>query len=74
MAVTKAYLNKRLETRLNTGLDEDFNPIYKTRSWSNIKATATDQNLFDLAGEISALQIHTLDAVRTVTHEELEEA
>jgi len=74
MAVSKVFLTKRLELRLNTGLDEQFSPIYKTRSWANIKSNASDANLFELAEEIGNLQTHTVDAIRTVTHEELEEA
>ena len=73
MAVSAVFLAKRLELRLNTGLDEDFNPILKTRSWAGIKSTATDANLYALAGEIGSLQLHTVDAIRTVTNHELEE-
>lgn len=73
MAVSAIFLAKRLEMRLNTGLDEDFNPILKTRSWAGIKSTATDANLFALADEIGSLQLHTVDAIRTVTQHELEE-
>ena len=40
MAVTVKPLVTRLQLRLNTGLDEDFNPIYRTRSYSNIKTDA----------------------------------
>lgn len=72
MAVDKVFINKRLELRVNTGLDVDLNPIMKTRSWSGIKPTATDANLFALAGEIGGLQAHTVTQIRTVTFEELE--
>jgi hypothetical protein len=73
MAVSKYFMTKTLQLRLNTGLDAQFNPIFRNRSWSNIKADATDQELFDLAGEIGALQVHGIDGVRTVTTEGLEQ-
>ena len=74
MAVDKVFINKRLEMRVQTGLDENFNPIFRTRSWQGIKPTATDAHLFELAGEIGSLQAHTVFQIRTVTFEELEEA
>jgi len=48
MAFSKVFLSKNLQLKLNTGLDENFNPIYKTRTWANVKANATDEDLFEL--------------------------
>ncbi len=73
MAVSAIPLTARLQLRLNTGLDESFNPIYRTRTFSNIKTSADNEDLFELAEEISNLQLHTLDAVRRVDEYELEE-
>jgi len=73
MAVSKIFLTKNLQLRLNTGLDASFNPIMKTRSWAGIKANATDVNLFELAEEIGSLQTHTVDEIRTTTVQALEE-
>ena len=73
MAVTAIPLTARLQLRLNTGLDENFNPVYRTRSHSNVKTSADNEDLFELAGEIAGLQEHTLDAVRRVDEYELEE-
>ncbi len=73
MAVTAIPLTARLQLRLNTGLDENFNPVYRTRSYSNVKTSADNEDLFALAGEIAGLQEHTLDAVRRVDEYELEE-
>ena len=73
MAVSAIPLTARLQLRLNTGLDESFNPIYRTRTLSNIKTSADNEDLFELAEEISNLQLHTLDAVRRVDEYELEE-
>ncbi len=73
MAVAKIFVSKRLELRLNTGLDDEMKPIYKTRGWPRVKPSATDANLFELAEEIGYLQLHTVESIRTVTQEELEE-
>jgi hypothetical protein len=74
MAVTSTFLTKNVQLRLNTGLDEDFNPIYKTRSWAGVKAAASAEDLFEVAEEIGSLQIHTVDEIRTTTVNALEEA
>jgi len=58
---------------LNTGLDEDFNPIYRTRSYSNIKTDADNVELFALAQDLESLQVHTVNSVRRVDEVELEE-
>jgi len=73
MAIDKTQLGKSLVLRLNTGLDEEFSPIYKNRSWSGIKSGASDANLHALAEEIGSLQTHTVDSIRTVTTDELED-
>jgi len=73
MAVTVKPLATRLQLRLNTGLDENFNPIYRTRSYSNIKTDADNADLFDLAQELESLQVHPINSVRRVDEVELEE-
>lgn len=73
MAVTATPITARLQMRLNTGLDENFNPVYRTRTFSNIKTSANNTDLYELAGEIGDLQLHTLDSVRRVDEYELEE-
>ncbi len=73
MAITVVPVSARLQLRLNTGLDEDFNPVYRTRSFSNVKTGAGNADLFELAQEIGTLQVHTIDSVRRVDEVELEE-
>ncbi len=73
MAVSVIPVNARLQLRLNTGLDENLNPVFRTRSFSNVKPTADNEDLFELAQEIGSLQVHSLDAVRRVDEVELEE-
>ncbi len=73
MPVSINPISTRLQLRLNTGLDENFNPIYRTRSFSNVKPVAGNEDLFELAGEIESLQQHTVNSVRRVDEVELEE-
>jgi len=73
MAINVIPVTARLQLRLNTGLDENLNPVYRTRSFSNVKTGAANADLFELAQEISLLQVHALDAVRRVDEVELEE-
>jgi len=73
MSVVVIPLGTRMTLRLNTGLDENLNPVYQNRSWHNVKPTATHANLMELGQELASLQVHTLDAVRRVDENELEE-
>ena len=73
MSVTRTPLVKRLQIRWNTGLDEEFNPVYRIRSWSNLNTAGTDQQIFDLALFIDALCEHTLNSARINTVDEIDE-
>ncbi len=73
MAVTAIPVGTRLTLRLNIGLDENLNPVYRSRSWSNVKPTASHAHLYTLAQEIGSLQVHTLLAIRRSDETELEE-
>jgi len=74
MPVSAIPIVTRMVLRLNTGLDENFNPVYRNRTWSNIKPSATDADLHELAQELAFLQVHTLSSVRKVDENELEES
>ena len=72
MSVTVIPVGSRLTMRLNTGLDENMNPVFRNRSFHNIKTGASDQDLFDVASQLGLLQAHTVDSVRRVNENELE--
>ncbi len=74
MPVDVIPVTSRLQLRLNTGLDENLNPVFRTRSFSNVKTGADNEELFELAQEIGSLQVHTIDSVRRLDEVELEEA
>lgn len=74
MSVNVVPISARLQLRLNTGLDENMNPVFRTRSYSNVKPVADNGELLELAQELSDLQVHTLDTVRRLDEVELSEA
>jgi len=73
MAVSETLISKRLQVVFNTGMDAEFNPIYSTRSWSNINTGASALNLMTLAQHLDGLCEHTMYLVRVAEVTELEE-
>ena len=60
MAVIKNHADSKLKLVFNAGLDEKNNEIIKNKTFSNIKSTAEDENLYNLGGAISDLQSYSL--------------
>lgn len=73
MAVVKTLTNSVLRIQLHTGVNTEGDPIYRNRSFSNVKANALDQDLFDVADVLAGLQQHTLVAVMRVDNAQLTE-
>ncbi|KAF1086177.1 hypothetical protein SPSYN_00918 [Sporotomaculum syntrophicum] len=74
MAVEKIPSGTLLRMQFQTGLDGDGDPIYRTKSLSNVKTDAADQDIFDVAQALVELQEYTLTAVLRVDSAVLEEA
>jgi hypothetical protein len=74
MTVSAVPLISRLQLRVRLGYDAGGNPIVRTRSYSNIKVDAGDQDLFDTGQDLAALQEHALEVIRRVDEAELEES
>ncbi len=64
MAVIANPLGSRLQLRLLVGQDDKGNPIYRTRSYSNVKPAASDQAVYNVGYALADLQEHELDALR----------
>ncbi|HSW35620.1 MAG TPA: DUF1659 domain-containing protein [Candidatus Limnocylindrales bacterium] len=73
MPITAVPIVTRLQLRLTVGEDANLNPIYRTRSFSNIKPAVGNEDLYALAQEIGGLQVHPLSAVQRVNEFELED-
>lgn len=74
MAVTSMPLGSALLVQVQTGVDGSGNPVVRTRRWSNVKAAATDQDVFDVANAIAGLQAHPVVDIVRQDSEDLEQA
>lgn len=73
MAVDKIPSGTALRMQFQTGVDGDGDPIYRTKSLSNVKTDALDQDIFDVAQALVQLQEYPLVAVQRVDSAMLEE-
>lgn len=73
MAVISSEKESRLRLILQTGTDKEGNPTYKTKSYSDVKTDATDENVYAVADVLSGLQQHTLFDVERVNTLDLDE-
>ena len=46
-----------------TGMDQEGNPLYKTKNYNNIKVDADHSGLYDAAQAIISLQVHSIDRI-----------
>lgn len=73
MAVDKIPGGMALRMQFQTGVDDDGDPIYRTKSLNDVKADALDQDIFDVAQTLAGLQEYPLLAVQRVDSAVLEE-
>ena len=65
MAVMKLPQIGTLSIRYQTGTNASGDPIYSTRNYSGVKATSTDQDLFDVGQAIASVTKYMLvDIIR----------
>lgn len=60
MALVKNENSIKLKLAFNAGLDENNKVIVKNRTYSNIKPTVSDEDLYEFGAAISALQSYSL--------------
>jgi hypothetical protein len=73
MAVSTIPIGSKMQLRLVVGHDTKGNPIYRTRSYSNIKPDAGDEDVFEVGMALVALQVHQLEDLYRVNELILEE-
>lgn len=66
MAIESNTLSTRMQLRFIDGVDENGNDVVKSKSYSNVKNTATDEDIYDVANAMAALQTKTVEGVRKV--------
>ncbi len=64
MAVNKVPAGTILRLKLQVGVDEQGNPVYRNRNMRYVKFEAVEQDLFDVAQSLAGLQEYTLAAVQ----------
>lgn len=74
MAVNKVPANSVLRLQLRVGVDTNGSPVYRNRSLNNVKSDAVDQDLFDAANALAALQEYPLNAISRIDAAQLVEA
>jgi len=73
MAVNNVPVGSVLRPQLQTGIDDNGNPIVRNKSLSNVKTDALDQDIFDVAQALVLLQEHILENVMRIDSARLEE-
>lgn len=58
MAVSETKNASSLKLKFDCGLNDDGKSVIKSRTYSNVKADATSQDVFDVAKALVDLQIH----------------
>ena len=72
MPVVVVPLDSRLQLNLVTGIDpEDSSPIIKRTYFSNVKDSAVEQDIFDVANELVSLQNDSLDSIELTKNMQL---
>lgn len=71
MAVVSSQSDSKLKLVFNAGLDENNKDIIKNKTFSKIKSTATNENLYNLGVSISGLQSYSLMNIKRYEEYEL---
>lgn len=73
MPVSSVPQNSKALLMVQTGTDTDGKPVVKTRTYNNIKAAATDENVYSVMSGIASLQEFPIAGLKRVDSEELVE-
>ena len=65
MAVVNEFLSNKIVTRLNYGM-VDGKEVIKSKSYANIKVSATNPDIYQTATAIAALQVPALEDVQLI--------
>ncbi len=73
MALETTPLSSRFAVKVQTGTDEKGNPVMRTRSFSGVKPSAGDQEVYDVAQVIAGLQQYPVEEITRVNENSLSE-
>ena len=72
MAVVQVKEPSSVKIKLNTGTDLNSQVVYRTKTLSSIKPTATDDDIAAVVTGLVNLQQHTLEKITRVDNAELQ--
>lgn len=64
MAIIANQSDSKLKLVLDAGLDENNKEITKNKTFANIKTTATNENVYEVATALAGLQSYTLKSIK----------
>ncbi len=64
MAIIANQSDSKLKLVLDAGLDENNKEIIKNKTFANIKRTATNENVYEVATALAGLQSYTLKSIK----------
>jgi hypothetical protein len=60
MAISSEIVNTQLQMVFDNGVDEEGNPIFRTKSFNNVKTTSTPEQLHNVTVSLAQLQQRVL--------------
>lgn len=74
MAVNKVPQGAKLVIKVQTGISATGNPVFRQRSYSNIKTTAADADMYAIGTGLAGLQKHSVESIFRTDESQLVEA
>ena len=65
MAIVKDFLSNKMVTRLNYGM-VNGKEVIKSKSYANVRVSATNPDIYQTATAIAALQVPALEDVQLI--------
>lgn len=71
MAVNKVPQNSKLVIKVETGLNAAGNPVYRQRTYTNLKASAADADVYAIGEGLAGLQKYPASNIYRTDENEL---
>ncbi|MPN26003.1 hypothetical protein SDC9_173425 [bioreactor metagenome] len=71
MAVSKLPQGAKLVIKVQTGVNASGNPVYRQRTYANIKSTAADADMYAIGEGLAGLQKHPATSITRTDENEL---
>lgn len=73
MAVVRVATASRLTIKVQTGLSTSGSPVYRVRTYRNVKPAAPEADIFAVGQALGSLQKHTVSSIARVDEGDLME-